>query len=69
MGKMTFGQLLDRDTDNLTVTETEEYIAELEDFISAIENSEDDSEDLEEMLAQAEDTVFYLRSLLKIQKK
>ena len=64
--------ILDRDTEDLTIEETESYIKEIEEFIAMAESALDEnyelSEEFEEIISQAEDTIFYLQSLLKIKK-
>ncbi len=64
--------ILDRDTEDLTIEETESYIKEIEEFIAMAESASDEnyelSEEFEEIISQAEDTIFYLQSLLKIKK-
>ena len=64
--------ILDRDTEDLTIEETESYIKEIEEFIAMAESASEEnyelSEEFEEIISQAEDTIFYLQSLLKIKK-
>ena len=60
MDKDCFEDLLGRDTDEMTKEELSEYERKLEEYIGYLESLSDD-EETEEKIAEAEDTLYFVR--------